>query len=72
MDSTTLGQAPLTVVREATPRARFTYRCNCCSLPIPAGSPHHLYVIRDADSLNPRKALRQWRVHLVCPEAIYG
>lgn len=60
----------LTTLREARPRAKYVHRCNCCQQDIEIGTVHHLYVMHDPDALTRRQAIRQWRVHLVCPTEV--
>lgn len=54
------------------PTARFEHRCSACGLNIQSGEQHERFVVRDGDTLNRKKALRSFRVHLKCPPMVGG
>lgn len=67
---TTPNLPTITTISETRPLARVSHLCTVCGQPIAIGSHYSRIVLRNHDTLNPRKALAVIKWHLpYCPEA---
>lgn len=59
----------ITTISETRPLARFPHLCTVCGQSIAIGSYYSRIVLRNHDTLNPKKALAVIKWHLpYCPE----